>query len=274
MPQTLPRAGLSYRHQKVQRLRRLISRRSAREAERVFVAEGAKVVDEALAGGAPIEALYVAPEGRDAPVVSAAHDRGARVYDLESGVMERVAGTVTPQPVLAVVGYIDVALAAVRDRRTNAPLIVCVDLRDPGNAGTVLRSAEASGAAAVICCDGTVDIYNPKTVRASAGALFHVPVVSGGNPLEVLDEMTSWGVRRLATVARGGAVYDEFDLGRGVAFVIGNEAHGLPASLAGHIDATISIPMAGRSESLNVGMAAAVLCFEAARQRRAAGEQA
>jgi TrmH family RNA methyltransferase len=146
-------------------------------------------------------------------------------------------------------------------------LVVCVDLRDPGNAGTVLRSAEAAGAGGVICADGTVDPFNPKTVRASAGSLFHVPVVRGGDALEVLDQVGRWGLQRLATVPRHGAAYTATDLTRPTAFVLGNEANGLPAGLEAGIDAEVTIPMAGRSESLNVGMAAAVLCFEALRQR-------
>ena len=262
-------AGLTYRHQKVQRLRRLTGRRSAREAERAFVAEGAKVLGEALRANAPVEAVFVAA-GADDEVVELAYERGARVHQLAPGVLERVAGTVTPQPVIGIVGYVDVPLASLREAASRAFVVICVDLRDPGNAGTVLRSAEAAGAAGVICCDGTVDVYNPKTVRASAGSLFHVPVVAGGQPVEVLDEMARWGVRRLATVARDGAPYDSVDLTDGVAFVLGNEAQGLPAELDAHVDQAVTIPMAGRSESLNVGMAAAVLCFEAARQRRVA----
>ncbi|HVM07155.1 MAG TPA: RNA methyltransferase [Acidimicrobiales bacterium] len=250
-----------------------MSRRSAREADRVFVAEGAKVLGEALASGASVEAVFVAPEGRGATedaVIALAYERGARVHDLAPGVLERVAGTVTPQPVLGIVSYVDVELSTLRASADGAFVVICVDVRDPGNAGTVLRSAEAAGAAGVICCAGTVDVYNPKTVRASAGSLFHVPVVTGGSPVEVLDEVASWGVRRLATVAHDGSPYDEIDLTGPVAFVLGNEANGLPDGLDAHIDEAVTIPMIGRTESLNVGMAAAVLCFEAARQRRAA----
>ena len=179
--------------------------------------------------------------------------------------MERVADAVTPQPVAAVVRCVDVDLESLRDASL---VVVCVDVRDPGNAGTILRSAEASGAEGVIFCQGSVDVYNPKTVRASAGSLFHVPVVIGGDPVKVLETSADWGLRRLGTVARGGVDYSSADLTGHVAFVLGNEAHGLDPAVAGHLDEKVTIPMAGRGESLNVGMAAAVLCFEAARQRR------
>lgn len=191
---------------------------------------------------------------------------GSRVHPLEPGVIERVADTVTPQPIAAVVNYIDTDLESLRDASF---LVVCVDVRDPGNAGTVLRSAEAAGADGVVCCEGSVDVYNPKTVRASAGSLFHVPVVVGGSPVATADAVKGFGLRRMATVARDGTDYATVDLTGRMALLLGNEANGLPAPLMDAVDERLSIPMAGRTESLNVGMAAAVVCFEAARQRRA-----
>ena len=228
--------------------------------------EGVKVLSEALAAGVRVEAVYTAP-GAPADLLERAAAAGARIHDLAPGVLERVAGTVTPQPVLAVVPYVDVALDALRSADL---VVVCVDVRDPGNAGTVLRSAEAAGAGGVICCNGSVDVYNPKAVRASAGSLFHVPVVAGVDAIEVLRHIGGWGLSRLGAMAGQGEDYTSVDLARPTALVLGNEAAGLPDVLshAGVLDGGITIPMAGRAESLNVGMAAAVLCFEAARQRR------
>ncbi len=147
-------------------------------------------------------------------------------------------------------------------------VVVCADVRDPGNAGTVLRSAAAAGADAVIACDGSVDLLNPKTVRASAGALFRVPIVNGGAPEAVLDALAAWGLTRLGTAAHGGTDYLEADLAAPTALVLGNEAHGLRPEVADRLDGAVTIPMAAGAESLNVGIAAAVLCFEAARRRR------
>ena len=226
--------------------------------------EGTKLVREALDAGAPIEGVFVAANATD-PVIDRAAEAGLLVFELAPGVLERIADTVTPQPVMAVVGMVDVDLDAVRD---STFVVVCVDVRDPGNAGTVLRSAEAAGAGAVVCCTGSVDLYNPKTVRASAGSLFHVPVVAGGDPMHVLDTIAAWGLHRLGTDASGGIAYDEADLTKPVALVLGNEANGLPAEVRAGLDGCVTIPMVGRSESLNVGMAASVLCFETARQRR------
>jgi TrmH family RNA methyltransferase len=254
----------------VQRLRRLSGRRSARSADGAFVVEGAKVLGEALRAGAAIEAVYLDP-GQAGPAELALVERclaaGVRVFDLEPGVLARVTGTVTPQPILAVVAAVDVALGTVA---ATAPdlVVICSDVRDPGNAGTILRSAEAAGAGAVICCEGSVDLFNPKTVRASAGTVFHVAVVNGGALPDVLDEVGAWGLRRLGTVAHDGVDYLDVDLTAPTALVLGNEAHGLDTAALARLDGVVTIPMAGRAESLNVGMAAAVLCFEAARQRR------
>jgi TrmH family RNA methyltransferase len=264
--------ALGARHQRVERLRRLVRRASVRASERAFVLEGSKLLAEALAAGIPLEAVFVdARSARDEELLERARAAGARVHHLEPGVVERVAGTVTPQPVLAVAPWTDVPLEAVLGSDL---VVVCVDVRDPGNAGTILRSAEAAGAGAVVFCDGSVDVFNPKTVRASAGSLFHVPVVASGPPLEVLAQLGGAGVRRYGTVARGGTPYDEVDLVGRVAVVLGNEAHGLPDGLEASLDGGLTVPMAGRAESLNVGMAAAVVCFEALRQRRAAASPA
>ena len=253
----------------MRRLRQLLRKGGARRAEHVVVVEGAELLSVALAAGAEVEAVYVAPEGAEAPAVVEVTGRvlagGGRVFDLAPGVMERVASTVTPQPLLAVVSYVPAGW----DHLDGASLVVvCVDVRDPGNLGTVIRTADAAGVDAVVCCDGTVDPTNPKTVRSTAGSLFHVPVVPGGTTSSTLDELASRGFTTVATVVRGGTDYVAFDWTRPVALVLGNEATGLADDVATAVADRITIPMAGRSESLNVGVSAAVLCFEALRQRR------
>jgi len=251
--------ALGARHPEVDRLRRLLRRRSDRVQERAFVVEGPKLLAEAVSAGGEVEAVY-APEGVEV-------DTDLPVRRLRKGVLERVAHTVTPQPVLAVVRRPDTTLADVADATF---VVVCVDLQDPGNAGTVLRSAEAAGAGAVLFAGTSVDPYNPKAVRASAGSLFHVGVVSGGETVEMLESLGDRGLRRLGTVARSGTPLDDVDLVSPVALVLGNEAHGLPAAAEAVLDEQVTIPMVGRSESLNVGMAASILCFEVARRRRTA----
>lgn len=262
--------GLGFGSARVKRLRHLMARPAARAREHAFVIEGPTLIGDALDAGAQLECLFVAPghtvHAGASSVVARAVATGVAVYDLGPGVLERVAGTVTPQPVMAVARAIDVGI----DNLAGASLVlVCVEIRDPGNLGTVVRSAEAAGVDGILCCDGTVDIYNPKCVRASAGSLFHTRIVARGEPVEVLGTLGGWGLRRLGTRADGGTPYHDSPLNTPTALVLGNEAHGLPSAVAAALDGWVTIPMAGRAESLNVGMAAAVLCFEAARQRGA-----
>jgi TrmH family RNA methyltransferase len=193
------------------------------------------------------------------------------VFDLAPGVIERIADTVTPQPVLAVVGFDPATLDEIKGV---SMVMVCVDVRDPGNAGTMIRTADAAGVGAVVCCDGTVDPTNPKAVRASAGSLFHVPTVVGGDAVTVIETLRGWGFTAAGTVVHAGDDYTRFDWHQKVAAVFGNEASGLGPSVVEHLDHRLTIPMEGRAESLNVGVASAVFCFEAARQRRVSGTAA
>jgi TrmH family RNA methyltransferase len=211
-------------------------------------------VREAIDAGVDLEAVFVGP-GTTAPP-----DARVPTYEVGPGVIERIASTVSPQPVLAIAARCDVPLAAIAGNP--GFVVVCAGLADPGNAGTILRSAEASGAGGVVFTVGSVDAFNPKVVRASAGALFHVRVavdIELGD-LQKLDRLL------LGAVARDGTPYDAAPLDEPCAIVVGSESQGLPEDLA--LDGLVSIPHAGRAESLNVAMAATVLCFEAARRRR------
>jgi RNA methyltransferase, TrmH family len=236
--------------------------------EGAFVVEGAKLVSGAFDAGSQVESLYVAasptPSAAMAEIVSRASALGVRVFELAPGVLERVSDTVTPQPVLAVVRTPKASLQDLSEARL---VVVCVDVRDPGNAGAVIRAADASGADGVVCCEGTVDPFNPKTVRASAGSVLRLPVVSATSPAEVLEQLRGYGLRRVAAVAHGGTPYTEADLGPRIALVLGNEGAGLPERIAETLDESVTVPMAGGAESLNVSMAAAVLCFEVTRRR-------
>ena len=250
----------------MQRLRRLLSRRSVRRQDGAFVAEGATLIGVALQVGAEVESVYLAPGAGDAEhaVADSAAGAGARVFELAAGVLGRVADTVTPQPVLAVVRM---PVASVAVLRQAALVVVCVDVRDPGNLGTVVRSATASGADAVVCCTGSADPFNPKTVRSSAGTVLQVPLVVDVDAGTVLDLLGAEGIRRVGAVASGGRPHTDVDWTRRSAVVLGNEASGLSDELVDRLDERVTIPMAPAVESLNVSMAATVLCFEVARQR-------
>ncbi|CAN5446394.1 RNA methyltransferase [soil metagenome] len=226
-----------------------MGRRSARSEEGVFVVEGASLIAQARDAGWEIEGQYVAP---GAEAIAGVGD----VFSFAPNVIERVASTEAPQPLLAVVRQRASALPV------GATFVLVGDrLSDPGNAGTIIRSAEAAGADAVVLTPGSVDLYNPKVVRATAGSLFRVPVVSAD-----LAALQSAGLRLLATSSHRGDAYTETDLRRPVALMVGNEAHGVADDAP--VDGWITIPHAGAAESLNVAMAATVIAFEVARQRR------
>ena len=148
-------------------------------------------------------------------------------------------------------------------------VVVGVDIRDPGNAGTLIRSAEASGAVGVVLCADSVDITSPKVVRSTAGALFHLPVVTDISLAETLAFFRGNEVRSWAAAVRPDrcVAYFDADLSGPTAMVFGNEAHGLSEADLGAVDGLLTIPMLGHTESLNVSVASAVICFEAARQR-------
>lgn len=256
-------SSLDFKNSRVQELRRLLGRRSSRYDEGLFVVEGPVLVAEAVRAGWRVEAQFV-PEGSDAAVAG-----GGSVYELRPGVLERVASTPAPQPPIAIVSMPDVG--DVHERLLEASFVVALDrVSDPGNLGTILRSAEAAGADLVVLTPGGVDPYNSKVVRSSAGALFNLPVI-----VAELDELRTAGLRLIGSSSHdsdGRTVHPhtDIDLTGRVAVVMGNEAAGLPDEwddANGPVAEWVTIPHKGRSESLNVAMATTVIVFEAARQR-------
>lgn len=230
---------------------------------------------EALAAGVGLDGVYVEPAASDDPAVRAAGTAGVPVHPVPEGALKKVLDLVTPQSVVAVARASVVPLADVVAAAASAgtPLLVLVELQDPGNAGTLVRVAEAAGCAGVVLTERSVDLHNPKTVRATAGSLFRVPVVQDVGVEAVLEACAASGVPTLATVALDGADPESSPLEGAVAVLLGSEAHGLAGDVVARADARVTIPMVGSVESLNAGVAGAVLAFEAARRRRAADAQ-
>jgi TrmH family RNA methyltransferase len=229
--------------------------------------EGPDLVAAALESGVEFEAVYVDAGVLETLSIHALTDKavaaGVRVFALAEGVVEKIADAQTPQPVLAAVRFERHALTSIPKTGTT---LVLHDLRDPGNVGTIIRSADAAGVTAVVLTGQSVDPFNPKTLRASAGSIFHLPVAVAS-----IDETVGYfhgAARLLATVVRGGRNYRELDFTLTCVVVIGNEAEGLDAATIERCDESISIPMDGRSESLNAGVAASLIVFEARWQRR------
>lgn len=253
----------SAQHRSVKRLRRLVRQSKARSQERAFVVEGVKLVVEALRSDLEVEEVFVTPDASADSVVTEAARTGATVHLISPETLASVADVVNPQPVTAVVGSPSWSLSDLGDTGT---VMVGVELQDPGNVGTLLRSAEASGCSGVVVCPPSVDCLNPKAVRASAGSILRLPVVIV--PLdEAVAEFRRQGRLVVATAADAGQSYDQVNLAN-AAIVVGNEPRGLSDDAMNIADEVVSIPMDGAVESLNVAAAAAVLGFESQRQRR------
>lgn len=260
----------SIRSPRIKGARRL-AKRAFRQRERRFLAEGPQAVREALALPEVVRELYATAEAmqRHGSLVRTAEQAGVPVHRVTLDVMGELAQTVTPQGLLAVCSFVDVPLTALENPRL---VVVLSHVRDPGNAGTVLRTADAAGADAVVFTDASVDPYNGKCVRASAGSLFHLPVVVGARIDEVTRFLRGAGATILAADGRGEDRLDDLSDSGGlagpVAWIFGNEAWGLPEETIALADRTVSVPIYGSAESLNLATAAAVCLYATAREQR------
>jgi TrmH family RNA methyltransferase len=219
-------------------------------------------VNEALGTG--LESLFFTDESD--PIVRRALARSVPAEAVTEEVMARLTSTVTPQGLVGVAPYLDVEL------RSLAPaggcLAVLSEVRDPGNAGTILRSADAAGASGAVFCSSSVDVYNAKVVRASAGSIFHLPLVRSVDPSEAVEVLRAEGWTTVATSPAGETDLYSLELTAPTAFVFGNEASGVTREVISRCDRTARIPLPGAAESLNLAAAATLCLFEWARARR------
>lgn len=248
---------------------RKLARRSFRADRRLFLVEGPQAVAEALAvDGCVVEVFATVAAGAAYADLRARAPRWTPVVD---AALAGLCDTVHPQGLVAVCRFVDRPLAQVLDEALRL-VAVCVDVRDPGNAGTVIRCADAAGAGAVLLAGHSVDPYNPKTVRASVGSIFHLPLALAADPAEAVRATSAAGLTVLAADGRGELDLDDaLDAGllaAPTAWVFGNEARGLPGELAALADHRVRIPIHGRAESLNLATAAAVCLYASARAHR------
>ncbi|MEV4816552.1 TrmH family RNA methyltransferase [Micromonospora tulbaghiae] len=253
--------------------RRLQRRRDRDQAGR-FLAEGPQAVREGLARTGTVVELFGTPAALDryADLAAAAARADVPVSEVTDDALAALTETVAPQGLVAVCRHLDVPLEQAVARRPRL-VAVLAGIRDPGNAGTVLRTADAAGAGAVVFAGEAVDPYNGKCVRASAGSLFHVDVVRAADPLAAVEALRAAGLTIFATTGYGDSDLDDLaDAGRlatPAAWLFGSEAHGLSEELIGAADARVRVPLHGRAESLNLAAAAAVCLYSSARAQRA-----
>jgi len=255
----------SLKNPKVQQVRSLLNRRAERAQQKAFVAEGVRLVEEALQAGWPAQQVFycagVSPRGWQAAQAYAA--LGAEMEEVTPAVMQALSGTETPQGIMAVLSDHELPLPPAPDF-----LLVADGVRDPGNLGTLLRSAAAAGVQAVFLPPGTVDAFAPKVVRSAMGAHFRLPIRALDWPwLDAWRTAAPRPWRIFLAEAESGTPCWRADLRQPLMLIIGGEAEGAGPEAAGRVDERLSIPMPGQFESLNAGVAASILLFEVVRQR-------
>jgi TrmH family RNA methyltransferase len=243
---------------------RSLYRRRVRYRERHFVVEGLRLVGEALkAGVIPVLTFFTpdlssSQQGRE--LLAVVEDVSGECFVVTDKIMRVLSDTVSPQGILTVLPFIELPFPE------NPWLVLVVDrVRDPGNLGTILRSADAAGAGQVILTPATVDVYSPKVVRGAMGAHFYLPIATGVSWLEMAEALKDRQI--LLAEARGEKIYYEVDWTKPSALIVGSEAEGASQEAERLATERIVIPMQGKAESLNVAVAAGVILFEAARQR-------
>lgn len=243
-----------------------LKQKKYRQQQGLFLAEGLRTVEEAVRYGAVQSIFYTAIEDdRTRAVLEEAAAKQIKLVCVSDKVLKKIADTETPQGIIAVCERRSKRLD---DFLASGKMLLVLDrVTDPGNIGTMLRTADAAGVGGLLLLQGCADIYAPKTVRASMGSLFHLPVLSGLSEELLVQAARKAGYELLVTCLDGAENLYKADLQGRLAFVMGNEANGVSDALLAAADKRVFIPMQGRAESLNVAMAAGIVMFEALRQK-------
>jgi TrmH family RNA methyltransferase len=248
-----------------------LAKRSARADTGLFLAEGPQAVGEALAFHPETLVDFFATKSaldRYAPLAQAATDAGVVIETVTQHVLDVMSDTVTPQGVIAVCRQFSVSLEVLLG---SSPKLIAIleEVRDPGNAGTIIRAADAAGADGVILTGRSVDAYNPKAVRSTTGSIFHLPIAQGVSLETALNAVRAAGVRILAADIKGDDLPDiRPELVQPTAWLFGNEARGLSDESLQLADRTVRVPIYGHAESMNLATAASVCLYESAFAQR------
>lgn len=243
-----------------------LKKKKVRQEQGLFIAEGLRTVEEAVESKCVVQVFYTAIEDdRTRAVLEKAAEKNIPLYCVPENVLKKIADTDNPQGVLAVCRMQQIKLESLF--ATGEMLLVLDRVGDPGNVGTMLRTADAAGIGGVVLLEGCVDVYAPKTVRSTMGSLFHVPVFTGAKEELFVKAAKRNGYELLVTALDGADNLYKANLRGRIAFVMGNEANGVTKTLLQEADKRVYIPMAGRAESLNVAMAAGIVMFEALRRK-------
>lgn len=248
---------------------RSLYRRKQRWTKKLFLIEGIKIVEECIDINHPIENIVYSDDlfsaqGGEALFNRIKHDR--RLINIPSKLYREISDTETPQGILAVVKFEinSITNASIGDN----PFILLLDkVKDPGNMGTIIRTADAFGIDGIIVTDGCVDVYNPKVVRATMGSIFRVPIYNETNGAEIIKKLKDKGMTIYSTSLEESRYIQNVDFNKSCVLIIGNESRGVSSDIIALADRLIKIPMLGGAESLNAAIASSIIMYEAIRQR-------
>lgn len=250
---------LSSRNNPIVKNAKLLSSKKGREQSGRYLIEGKKLIEEAMSSGVKLRDVYISESVQPFPLPSETN-----IYYVTEDIMKAICDTVTPQGIAAV---IDIPIKTEPDFCNFNGLIVALDgLSDPGNIGTIIRTADAAGASCVLMSSNCAELYSPKTIRSTMGSIYHIPVFHGLELEYTLNRAKTAGFKVLGSALNGNGFYDYVPSSRKNIIIIGNEAHGISHSSQAISDVLLTLPMRGRAESLNASVAAGVMIYELTRK--------
>ncbi|MBP2662865.1 MAG: aviRb [Firmicutes bacterium] len=249
-----------------------LKQRKYRDRQGLFLAEGVRLVEECANAGWPVKmCIYTedaARRERAQAVIERLSAADCRMVVVSEDIYNKISDTEQPQGIMVILKKRQFSIEQMLLSTDKLPLLVVLDgIQDPGNVGTIIRTADAAGSAGVIALKGSADIYAGKTVRATMGSLFHLPVMEGLSAVELLQNLKQANIKLLATCLQQSDVYYQANFNCPAAIILGNEGQGISPELINAADACLNIPLIGHAESLNVSVAAGVILYEAVRQR-------
>ncbi|MDG1844762.1 MAG: RNA methyltransferase [Acidimicrobiales bacterium] len=260
--------AISKSNQRVRQLRKLTRKSAYRYETKTFVIEGLSLLKEAISTGhTPIDVFVKTNDDSLLDLLEGLITESPKVWHLDEDTIRYVTSTKNPQPVLASVPMMDVEFSHLMDSSPEF-IVVAAGINDPGNAGTLIRSAAASGADGIVFSEDSVDIFNSKVVRATAGSLFRIPVVRSVAMSDFFDSCSSRGISTYGLCGQADTQYDLCEYSSPLALLVGNESAGLGSATREKLDVEVGIPMQAGVESLNAGSALSVVSFEVRRQRK------
>ena len=239
--------------------------KKGRDKHNRFIIEGKKYVDS-IPDEWQVES-YVISQSMNQKIDVNEYSSRAQIYVLKDSIFNSVSDTVTPQGIFAICNKLEYHIGDILNKSQPLFILMIEEIIDPGNLGTIIRTAESAGACGIIVSKNSVDIYNKKVLRSTAGAIFSIPVIENAVLADFCDMLKGKGIKIIATHLKGATYPYDMNLSEDCAIIVGNEARGISEEIIKNVNCTVKIPMIGDSDSLNVSVASGILIYEVVRQR-------